>query len=130
MEVTAFLRAFCEAVERRDGQGFASLFSDDGVYHDAFYGAFAGRAKIAELINDWFYRTARDFHWDMLEPLTDGHTLYARYAFGLICSDLAFEPGLFEPKSLLPGNGILRAETKGPKRLRNVRVAVAETKPR
>ena len=84
MEVTALLRAFCEAVERRDGRGFASLFSVDGVYHAAFYGAFAGRAKIAELINDWFYRTARDFHWDMLEPLTDGHTLYARYAFSYV----------------------------------------------
>jgi hypothetical protein len=32
------LRAFCNAVERRDGAGFASLFSEDGVYHDAFYG--------------------------------------------------------------------------------------------
>jgi len=84
MEVTALLRAFCEAVERRDGQGFASLFSEDGVYHDAFYGTFAGRTKIAELINDWFYRTARDFHWDMLEPLTDGHTVYARYAFSYV----------------------------------------------
>ena len=84
MEVTALLRAFCEAVERRDGRGFANLFSEDGVYHDAFYGAFAGRAKIAELINDWFYRTARDFHWDMLEPITDGNTLYARYAFSYV----------------------------------------------
>ena len=44
MEVTALLRAFCDAVERRDGRSFASLFSEDGVYHDAFYGAFAGRA--------------------------------------------------------------------------------------
>jgi ketosteroid isomerase-like protein len=84
MEVNALLRAFCEAVERRDGRGFASLFSEDGVYHDAFYGAFAGRAKIAELINDWFYRTARDFHWEMLEPLTNGHMLYARYAFSYV----------------------------------------------
>ena len=32
------------------------------------YGAFAGRAKIAELIDDWFYRTAHDFRWDMHEP--------------------------------------------------------------
>ena len=52
MEVNTLLRAFCEAVERRDGRSFASLFSEDGVYHDAFYGAFVGRAKIAELIND------------------------------------------------------------------------------
>jgi hypothetical protein len=70
MEVTALLRAFCEAVERRDGRSFASLFSEDGVYHDAFYGAFVG--------------TARDFQWDMLEPLTDGLTLYARYAFSYV----------------------------------------------
>ena len=33
-----------------------------------------------------------------------------------------------EPKSLLPGNGIFRAETKRPKRLQRVRDAVAETK--
>ena len=45
MDVTALLRAFCDAVERRDGAGFASLFSEDGVYHDAFYSAFAGRAR-------------------------------------------------------------------------------------
>ena len=31
MDVTALLRAFCDAVERRDGVGFASLFSEDGV---------------------------------------------------------------------------------------------------
>jgi ketosteroid isomerase-like protein len=84
MDTTTLLRAFCDAVERRDGAGFASLFSEDGVYHDAFYGAFAGRAKIAELIDDWFYRTAHDFRWDMHEPLTDGHTLYARYAFSYV----------------------------------------------
>jgi hypothetical protein len=36
------------------------------------------------LINDWFYRAARDFHWEMLEPLTNGHMLYARYAFSYV----------------------------------------------
>ena len=58
MDATTLLRAFCDVVERRDGARLASLFSEDGVYHDAFYGAFVGRAKIAELIDDWFYRTA------------------------------------------------------------------------
>jgi hypothetical protein len=46
-----------------------------------FYGAFAGRAKIAEMIDDWFYRTASDFRWDMHDPVTDGKKLYARYTF-------------------------------------------------
>ena len=51
------------------------------MLHDVFYGAFAGRAKIAELIDEWFYRTATDFRWDMHAPVSDGDTLYARYTF-------------------------------------------------
>jgi ketosteroid isomerase-like protein len=81
MNIKTMLSAFCDAVERRDGQAFAALFAEDGIYHDVFYGAFEGRAKIAELINDWFYRTATDFRWDMHAPVGDGETLYARYTF-------------------------------------------------
>jgi ketosteroid isomerase-like protein len=81
MNATDLLRAFCDAVERHDGKAFADLFTEDGVYHDVFYGAFAGRTKIAEMIDDWFYRTATDFRWDMHAPVSDGHTLYARYTF-------------------------------------------------
>ena len=81
MNPAIMLRAFCDAVEQRDGKAFAELFTEDGVYHDVFYGAFEGRAKIAEMIDDWFYRTATDFRWDMHAPVSDGHTLYARYTF-------------------------------------------------
>jgi ketosteroid isomerase-like protein len=81
MNASAMLCAFCDAVERRNGAVFADLFTEDGVYHDVFYGAFAGRAKIAEMIDDWFYRTATDFRWDMHTPVSDGETLYARYTF-------------------------------------------------
>ena len=81
MTATAMLRTFCDAVEQRNGKAFADLFTEDGVYHDVFYGAFAGRAKIAEMIDDWFYRTATDFRWDMHDPVGDGKTLYARYTF-------------------------------------------------
>ena len=81
MNIEAMLCAFCDAVERRDGKAFAALFTEDGVYHDVFYGTFSSRAKIAELIEDWFYRTATDFRWDMHEPVSDGETLYARYTF-------------------------------------------------
>ena len=81
MNMPAMLRAFCDAVEQRNGAAFADLFTEDGVYHDVFYGAFAGRAKIAEMIDDWFYRTATDFRWDMHAPVSDGETLYARYTF-------------------------------------------------
>ena len=81
MNTSDLLRAFCDNVEQHNGKAFAELFTEDGVYHDVFYGAFAGRAKIAELIDDWFYRTATDFRWDMHNPVSDGHTLYARYTF-------------------------------------------------
>ncbi len=52
MTPSTMLRAFCDAVEQRNGAAFAALFTEDAVYHDVFYGAFAGRAKIAELIDD------------------------------------------------------------------------------
>jgi ketosteroid isomerase-like protein len=81
VNLTIMLRAFCDAVERRDGKAFAKLFTEDGVYHDVFYGAFEGRERIAAMIDDWFYRTATDFRWDMHAPVSDGETLYARYTF-------------------------------------------------
>ncbi|WP_407149516.1 nuclear transport factor 2 family protein [Bradyrhizobium sp. ORS 86] len=81
MDTTTMLRAFCGAVEQRDGNAFASLFTEDGVYHDVFYGAFMGHAAIAEMIDDCFYRTATDFRWDTHDPVSDGKTLYARYTF-------------------------------------------------
>jgi len=81
MDASAMLREFCDAVEKHEGGRFAALFTEDGVYHDVFYGAFAGRARIAEMIDSWFYKTADDFRWDMHDPVCDGRTLYARYTF-------------------------------------------------
>ncbi|MET4236069.1 ketosteroid isomerase-like protein [Bradyrhizobium sp. i1.4.4] len=81
MDILSLLRTFCGAVERRDGKAFAALFVEDGVYHDVFYGTFSGRPKIAEMINDCFYRTASEFRWDMHDPISDGETLYSRYTF-------------------------------------------------
>jgi ketosteroid isomerase-like protein len=81
MNISSMLRDFCDAVEQRNGAVLANLFTEDGVYRDLFYGVFTGRAKITELIDDWFYRTATDFRWDMHAPVSDGETLYARYTF-------------------------------------------------
>ena len=84
MDARKMLAQFTAAVSRHDGTGFAQLFAEDGVYHDAFYGAFKGRARIAELIDVWFYKAARDFKWDMIDPLSDGKQLYARYVFSYV----------------------------------------------
>ena len=121
MDITAMLRTFCDAVEQRDGATFASLFTADGVYHDVFYGAFKGREKLTELIDDWFYRTAKDFRWVMHDPVSDGKTLYARYTFSY--------------KSTLPEANGARAMFEGVSimRLRGGRIAeyheVANTAP-
>ena len=84
MDTTTLLKHFCSAVERRDGKAFAGLFTEDGLYHDVFYGTFAGHARIAEMIDDWFYRAARDFRWEMFRPVSDGRTLYAYYTFSYV----------------------------------------------
>ncbi len=84
MDLSALLKQFTSAVERHDGRAFAQLFAEDGVYHDVFFGPFAGRAKIAEMIDDWFYRTARDFRWEMFRPVSDGKMLYAYYTFSYV----------------------------------------------
>src|SRR5215510_8986594 len=80
MDTNAMLREFCNAVEKRDGWRLANLFCPDGVYHDVFYGAFAGRQKIAEMVDEWFYKSATDFRWDMHDAVSDGRRLYAYYA--------------------------------------------------
>ena len=99
MNTQTMLHAFAEAVQNRDGEAFARLFTEDAVYHDVFYGAFKGRVKIAELVNDWFYRTATDFRWHLHDPVSDGKTLYARYTFSY--------------KSLLPEAGGKRVMFEG-----------------
>jgi len=105
------LAKFTRAVESRDGAGFAQLFAEDGVYHDIFYGVFEGRARIAELIDDWFHRDARDFRWDMHDPVSDGSMLYARYVFSYV-STLPEAQGrrvMFEGVSIMRlENGLIR----------------------
>jgi ketosteroid isomerase-like protein len=112
MSVIAMLRSFCDAVERRDGKAFAALFTEDGVYHDVFYGAFAGREKIAEMIDDRFYRMANDFRWDMHAPVSDGSTLYARYTFSYRSTlpEAAGARAMFEGVSIMKLRGGLIAE--------------------
>ena len=87
--VQEMLDGMCRAAEAFDGKAFASYFAENGVYHDdcrervirRFYGAFEGRERIAELINQWFFKHARDMRWDMIEPVCQGDRLYVRYVF-------------------------------------------------
>jgi len=106
MDVTALLQRFCDAVEGKDGAGVAALFTEDGVYHDLFYGAFRGRARVAELVDDRFYESATDFRWDMHDPVFDGRTLYARYTF----SYRSLLPEADGNRAMFEGVAIMRIE--------------------
>ena len=44
------LTAFAAAVETNDGEGLASLFTEDGTYEDGFFGAHTGRPAIAMML--------------------------------------------------------------------------------
>ena len=75
------LDAFADAAVAGDGKRFAALFTEDGCYHDVFYGTFQGRAAIADMIENRFHRDAENFRWDMHDPVRGGDIGYARYVF-------------------------------------------------
>ena len=81
MSFAALLSRFTAAVETGDGPALAALFTPDGIYHDNFYGEFAGRETIARMLTDHFWRDAEGFKWDMAEPVSDGRIGYARWTF-------------------------------------------------
>lgn len=97
------IREMVGAVERGDGAGVRACFTDDGVYHDVFYGAFQGD-EIARLISDYFWRDARDFRWDIHDPVEAGGVGYARYVFSYLPT---FE-GAGEGRAMFEGVAICR----------------------
>lgn len=77
----ALLGAMTRAICAGDGKAAADCFTPAGVYHDGFYGEFAGREAIARMVTDYFHRDARDFKWRLLDALSDGRIGFARYDF-------------------------------------------------
>lgn len=75
------LDRFAAAACAGDGTALAALFTEDGVYHDGFYGAFAGRAAIRDMLEGYFHRDARDFKWEMFDAVREDEIGYARYRF-------------------------------------------------
>jgi hypothetical protein len=68
---------FTRSAESGDGARFARHFTEDGVYHDYIYGSHRGRAEIAHMLQDLFHRDARDYRWQMFDPVCDGNRGYA-----------------------------------------------------
>ena len=71
------------AVERGDANAVAACFTPDGIYHDVFYGDFQGRG-IVDMIENYFYRDATDFRWDIHDAVEQNGIGYARYVFSYL----------------------------------------------
>jgi ketosteroid isomerase-like protein len=81
MEFPAMLKEFTAAVEAGDGTRLAKLFTEDGVYHDTFYGEFKGRAAIKDMLEKRFWGDAKAFKWDAYEGVADGRLGYCGWSF-------------------------------------------------
>jgi SnoaL-like domain len=81
MDFPALLNAFARAIERRDGDGLADLFTSDGVYDDYFFGeSKPGRVGICETV-DHFYAGGTNYQWEFFCPLASDALGYASYRF-------------------------------------------------
>ena len=78
--LSALLGRFARAVAAHDADGFASLFTPDGRYHDGFFGVHEGREAIAAML-DRFYVGGEAFFWQFRDVVASGDLGYARYVF-------------------------------------------------
>lgn len=81
MKFDDLMQRFAAAAVEGNGARFASLFAEDGQYHDVFYGTFTGRTEIADMLENRFHRDATNFRWDMHDPVCQGGIGYVRYLF-------------------------------------------------
>lgn len=77
MDLAALLKRMTAAAEAKDGKGFAACFTEDGIYRDYIYGDHAGRAAIADMLENYFHRDATDYRWQFFDPISDGKLGYA-----------------------------------------------------
>jgi len=99
MKFEDILKQFTRAVESGDGSALSLLFTEDGVYHDTFYGENQGRDTIKAMLEDRFHGDAMKFLWDMHSPVCDGRTGYACWNF----SYTSTQPGHEDQRVVMEG---------------------------
>ena len=81
MDFPALLDTFARAIERRDANRLADLFTDDGVYDDYFFGpSKPGGVGICETV-EHFYAGGTNYRWEFFSPLASDRLGYASYWF-------------------------------------------------
>lgn len=77
----ALLERLTQAICSGDAEVAAACFTENGIYHDSFYGEFKGRAAIADMVRRQFHGNAADFSWTLSDVVAEGDCGYASYAF-------------------------------------------------
>jgi hypothetical protein len=100
------LQRFAAAVIANDGAALGTLFTEDGVYDDGFFGAHQGPDAIARMLA-MFHATGTDYRWDFFDSLTDGRIGYAHWRFSYASKMRGAEgkPVVFEGMSLFQFRG-------------------------
>ena len=90
-EFAALVARFGAAATAGDGKALAQCFTEDGVYHDYIYGPHAGRAAIADMLENLFHRDATEYDWQFFDAVTDGRIGYAWSLSHFVSSIPAFK---------------------------------------
>jgi len=91
MEFGVLMGRMVDAVCAGDREEVAGCFIEDGIYDDVFYGLFRGREQIMDMIGNYFHRDARNFRWDLHDPVCNGNIGYVRYVFSFESKLKGFE---------------------------------------
>jgi ketosteroid isomerase-like protein len=67
---------FGAAATAGDGAALAACFTPDGIYDDYIYGPHAGRAAIADMLENLFHRDAAEYDWTFYDPVVSGDIGY------------------------------------------------------
>ena len=91
MVQTVLMDKMVDAACAGDREEVADCFIEDGIYDDVFYGVFQGREQIMDMISNYFHRDARNFRWDLHDPVCNGNIGYVRYVFSFESKLKGFE---------------------------------------
>ena len=80
-DLVEFIDQFTDAACSGPGPRLAEFFTEDGVYHDGFYGAFCGRAAIAAMIDDHFHAHSENLDWTYKDICEGNGLAYGTYRF-------------------------------------------------
>ena len=94
-------KKFTNYVCENDGKNLASLFSENGCYHDYIYGNFRGRKNISIMLSNYFHRDGENFFWEMYDHSFQKDLGYVKYRFGFTSK----MPDYKGQKVVIPGMG-------------------------